>query len=238
VRRAISLTVDRDALSSLAYGDGGVASSLPVPPASWAYNGSYEQGDSDLDAARQLLDDAGWISHPTTGIRTRLGTELRLTIRTDSDPGRVAAASAIASQLEPLGIRASVASTTFAVLRRDFLQERRFEAALAVWDQGPDPDPYFSWHSSQMGTAGLNLANYSDAIADSLIEEGRRTDDPDVRVDMYSQFQEIWNRTSPSVVIAYETYTYAHAADLVTVMPGLMATASDRFASVHQWHRS
>jgi peptide/nickel transport system substrate-binding protein len=147
----------------------------------------------------------------------------------------VAVANEIARQLEPLGIRATVASTTFSVLRRDFLQERKYDAALAGWDQGPDPDPYFGWHSSQTGTAGLNLANYSDVVADSLIAKGRTTTDREVRKDAYRQFQEVWSEQAPSVVIAYPRYTYVHSAAVKIPPLGILFSAALRFSEVHRW---
>jgi peptide/nickel transport system substrate-binding protein len=239
VRKAIALAIDREAIVGELYGGDATASSSPIAPGSWAYTSDYEVPPVDaLDAARELLDEAGWQPHPTTGTRIRLGSEFRITIRTDTDPLRVAVAQMIASQLEPLGIRATVASTSFAVLRRDFLQERRYEAAVAGWDQGSDPDPYFGWHSSQMGSAGLNIANYSNPIADRLIEEGRRSSNPEVRQDMYYQFQEIWDRSAPSVIIAYPRYTYVHVNRIQSVVPELLPAPHLRFAFIHEWRRS
>lgn len=238
VRQAIALAIDQEALANEIYGTAAQGSSSPVAPGSWAYDPSHEDLDVALDEARQLLTDAGWESETPNGIRIRLGAEFRITIRTDDDPRRVAAAQAVARQLEPLGIQATVASTSFAVLRRDFLEERRYETAIASWDQGADPDPYFAWHSSQMGSAGLNIANYSDPIADRLIEEGRRSSDPAARTDMYSQFQEVWNHSVPSVVLAYSRYIYAQATSVDSVLPGFLPKAHLRFASIHEWRRS
>jgi peptide/nickel transport system substrate-binding protein len=130
-----------------------------------------------------------------------------------------------------------VASTTFSVLRRDFLQERKYDAAVAGWDQGSDPDPYFGWHSSQMGTAGLNLANFADIVADSLIAQGRTTHDPEVRKEAYRQFQEVWTELEPSVVLAYPRYIYVHPESMEGVPEGAIFAAPLRFADVHLWRR-
>lgn len=239
VRRAIALAIDREAIVDQVYDDAATASSSPVAPGSWAYDAALELAEDDpLEAARALLDDAGWEPHPTTGIRVRLGSEFRFTIRTDNNTERLAVAQLIAQQLEPLGIRANVASTSFAVLRRDFLQERRYEAAVAGWDQGLDPDPYFAWHSSQMGTAGLNIANYSDPIADRLIEEARQRSSAEVRLDMYHQFQEIWHRFAPSVVVAYPRYTYIQSDGIDSDIPEFLPAAHLRFTNIHDWRRT
>ncbi|MDZ7727058.1 MAG: ABC transporter substrate-binding protein [Dehalococcoidia bacterium] len=198
----------------------------------------YHPADLDLEAARALLEEAGWEQRATLPVRVRLGSEFRITIRTDNDPVRAAIAEEIARQLEPLGIRANVATTSFSVLRRDYLQERRYEAALTGWQQGIDPDPYFGWHSSQMGSAGLNIANYSDAVADRLIEEARRQNGPAVRSDMYIQFQEIWQRNAPSAVIAYPGYVYLQRDTIDPSLPAMVSARSLRFIDIHLWRRS
>lgn len=237
VRRAISLAIDRRAIVETVFGDNASPSASPVSPHSWAYDADYDVQEVDLDEARALLEDAGWVASATTGTLVRLGAEFRFVIRVDDDPGRVQAAQMIVEQLNPLGIRASVASTTFAVLRRDFLQERRYQAAIAGWVQGPDPDPYFGWHSSQMGSAGANIANFSDAVADRLIQEGRTDPSLETRQDMYSQFQEVWRSTAPSIVLAYPNYTYVHPASVEVRLPAMLSSPAERFSYVHEWRR-
>jgi peptide/nickel transport system substrate-binding protein len=235
VRRALSLALDRDAISNEVYGGFLHVSASPVAPFSWAYFADYDLADASREQAAALLDEAEWTRDPTTGIRTREGQEFRITIRTDDDPRRVALARAVATQLDAVGIKATVASTTFTVLRRDFLQTRRYEAAVVSWDQGPDPDPYFGWHSSQLGVAGLNVANYTNGSADLLIEEARQSSDGEWRLEMYRQFQEIWDSTAPSLVIGYDTYLYAFAEDVDAVVDQSLTSQSSRFSNIHLW---
>jgi peptide/nickel transport system substrate-binding protein len=236
-RRAISLALDRQEIVAKVYAGAARASGSPVAPGTWAYVPEYDPTEPRLEEAKHLLNEAGWTPHPTTGILVREGGEFRFTIRTDNDPTRVALAAEVARQLEPLGIRATVASTTFSVLLRDFLQERKYDAAIAGWDQGPDPDPYYGWHSSQMGTAGRNIANYANLVADSLIAQGRTTTSFEVRKDAYRQFQEVWQAQAPSIVLAYPQYTYLHPEGLGGPAGAVLFTPSQRFADIHQWKR-
>lgn len=237
VRRAISLAIDRDELARRVYPGGARGSASPVPPGTWAYAEAYDLTTPDPEQARQLLREAGWTPNATSGILARQGGEFRFTIRVDNDPTRVAIAGEIARQLEQIGIRATVASTTFSVLRRDFLQERRYDAAVATWEQGPDPDPYFGWHSSQMGSAGLNLANFEDAVVDELIAQGRTTSDHEVRLDSYTQLQEVWQELMPGVVLAYPQYLYVRPDWLRDVTDGVLFSGAGRFTNVHAWRR-
>jgi len=237
VRQAISQGIDRDEVVRRVFPAGATGSASPVVPGTWAYQEASDAIAPDIAGAKRLLGEAGWVANPSSGILARQGGEFRFTIRVDNDATRVAIAGEIARQLEQLGIRATVASTTFSVLRRDFLQERRYEAAVAAWEQGPDPDLYFGWHSSQMGSAGLNLANFEDPVMDELIAQGRTARDQDVRLDSYQQIQEIWQELSPGVVIAYPKVVYVYPDVLKDVSTGVLFTGSSRFTGVHTWHR-
>ncbi len=237
VRQALSLALDRSRLVEEVFSGVGRATASPVVPGTWAYAEEFDTTGRDLSRARQLLKEAGWQPHPTTGILVREGQEFRFTIRTDNAPERVALANAVSKQLETLGIRATVASTTFSVLRRDFLQERKYEAAVVMWDQGPDPDLYFGWHSSQLGAAGLNLANFEDAVVDDLIARGRTSADQDVRLDAYRQLQDVWQGIQPSLVLAAIGAVVVHPGWLRDAEPGVLFTSASRFTDVHRWRR-
>jgi peptide/nickel transport system substrate-binding protein len=146
-------------------------------------------------------------------------------------------AAMVAQQLEELGLRATVASTTFLVLARDYLRERRYDAALIAWDQGADPDPYTGWHSSQLGTAGLNLANFQDVIADELMAAARTTNDVVVRTDLYRQFQERWEELAPSAPLLYPQFLYVTRGTIDGIEPVMLVTPASRFYNVHLWTR-
>lgn len=235
VRRAINLVLDRAALVEGNLLGLATPSASPIAPGTWAYDATYDHTSPDVEEARRLLAEAGWEPHPATGILVRQGSEFRFTIRTDNDPARMALAAAVANQLEGIGIKVTVASTPFSVLRRDFLEERRYDAAVVGWDQGPDPDPYEGWHSSQAGSNGVNIANYADVVADSLIAQGRTATDPAVRKEAYRQFQEIWQEQAPSVIIAYPHLLYAHTNRLQGPGAGVLFAPADRFFDIHLW---
>lgn len=237
VRRALSIGIDRGAIVAQELNGAGTASSSPVAPRTWPYEKEYDVVTPNLTQARQLLESAGWQPSATTGILTRAGQEFRFTIRVDNDPVRFAIANDIARQLDTLGIRAAVASTTFTVLNIDYLVPRKYEAALATWDQGPDPDLYFGWHSSQLGSAGLNLANFEDPVTDELIAQGRTSNDLETRKDSYRQLQEIWQELVPGVIVAYPHAVYAHPDGLEHLSDGVLFDGASRFFDVQRWRQ-
>ena len=239
VRRAIGFLIDRRPIVEGLYGSTATRSASAVSPGSWAYAADLDDTTANLIEARSLLDEAGWAINPQSEVRTREGTEFRFTIRTDNDPDRVAVATEIARQLEAAGIRATVASTTFLVLQRDFLSTRRYDAAVVGWDQGADPDPYFGWHSSQKGSASgaLNVAQFEDIVVDELIATARTSTDVVVRKTLYRQFQQKWRELTPSVVLLYQQNLYVLRKSLDGPAPGTLATPAQRFSTIHLWKR-
>lgn len=235
VREAVSRAIDRTALAEAALPGLATPSASAIAPGTWAHDAALDGQRSDLEEAAALLAEAGWARSPASGVLVRDGAEFRFTIRTGDDPRHVALALAVAAQLEPLGIRAAVASTSFTVLRRDFLDARGYDAALTGWDQGPDPDPYFAWHSSQARPPGGNVASYGGLVIDALLERGRTTLDPLVRRDAYRQFQELWRREVPSVVLAYPRLRYLRAETVIGPPIGVLFSPADRFLNVHRW---
>ena len=112
---------------------------------------------------------------------------------------------------------------------------RAFEAALVSVDLGPDPDPYPLWHSSQAFGDGRNLASFSDAEADRLLENARLTSSAAQRAGDYRAFQEIYAGKAPAVLLYTPTYQYVVRSDLRGLAPGLLTSLSARFSDVHRW---
>lgn len=237
VRRALALLIDRSILPWGSTQTNTTESASPVAPGSWAYDSEFDFTAPNLEEANLLLSEAGWLPHGTSGVLTRDGSEFHLTIRTDDDPDHVAVANAIALQLGAVGIRATVASTALNVLARDFLQERKYDAAVVTWDPGPDPDPYDAWHSSQLGSAGLNLANFADPVADQLIAYGRTHPEFSVRIDAYRQLQGRWIEVAPSIVLGYPSLTYLLHEDISASLPEILFSLSQRLSDIELWRR-
>src|SRR5438067_3579108 len=60
-----------------------------------------------------------------------------------------------------------------------------------------EPDEYQVWHSSQAENKGSNHVSYKNTRADALLEEYRRTFDPQKRIELYREFQQILNQEQP-----------------------------------------
>jgi peptide/nickel transport system substrate-binding protein len=80
VRQALSLAVDRNAISALYGRAGPVSSNLLISPRIYASpNTAWRY---DLDEAAALLDEAGWIDTDGDGVRDKDGMPLHLVLQT------------------------------------------------------------------------------------------------------------------------------------------------------------
>ena len=88
------------------------------------------------------------------------------------------------------------------------LNNRDFEAAISAWGGTVESDPYQLFHSSQIEGKGSNYVGFNNAEADSIIEEARRTLDPDRRYALYHRFHRILHEEQPyTFLYSRPTYT-------------------------------
>ena len=238
LREAVALSINIDDVISDLLGGRAVRADSPMVPGTWAFNPQLEPRPRDLEAARALLDEAGWKT-VDDGARQKEGTELRISLLTDKDPLRRNIAEQIANQLAEVGIQVAVAPQGSSDLREK-LRGHQYQAAIFGWDPGadpdPDPDPYAVWHSSQVEPPNdRNIAGYQSEDADRLIEEARQTTDLDKRQALYYTFQQKFREDVPSVLLYNPVFTYFVAEEVQNIELGTLFQPSSRFASAVQW---
>ena len=79
VRQALTLGLDREAIITGVLEDRATIPPGPIPPISWAYDDSIEVLERDVEKAKQLLEEAGFVMNESTGIYERDGEPLKLT---------------------------------------------------------------------------------------------------------------------------------------------------------------
>jgi len=234
LREAVALSVNVDDVISELLGGRAVRADSPIVPGTWAYNPQLEPRTHDQEAARQLLEEAGWVM-TDDGVRQKDGKEMRISLMTDQDPLRIAIAQEVANQLAEVGIQVAVTPQD-ADLRREFLAPHQYQAAIFGWDPGPDPDPYLVWHSSQVEPPDNgNIAGYQSEDADRVIEEARQTTDLNKRQALYYTFQQMFFEDVPSVLLYYPAFTYFVAEEVQNIELGTLFQMSSRFANATQW---
>jgi peptide/nickel transport system substrate-binding protein len=201
VRIAINQAVDRRGLIQAQLMGFARLDGSPIPPAiAWAAASSRGLGP-DRVAASKSLDASGWKRARVGKIRQKDGVELRLhlTAATTGTYSRVA--RGIAADLIAVGVGVNLDLVSDADLLAK-LQARNFEMALTALDNGPDPDIYVLWHSSQAAAGGFNFSGMpADAFLDKDLEDGRFNYDLKTRKAAYLDAQKILRADLPAVFL-------------------------------------
>ena len=141
VRQAISLGLDRAGIARAILGNPEAAATQLFPPSL----GTWQQADlaplrTDTDAAKRLLDDAGWRRGPD-GIRSHDGRRFAATLRTYADrPELPVAAAAIQDQLRELGLAVEVSIVNSSEIPAGH-QDGTLDMALMARNYALVPDP-------------------------------------------------------------------------------------------------
>jgi peptide/nickel transport system substrate-binding protein len=235
IRQALLYGLDRQSLIDTSLDGQGLIADSPIPSMSWAYDPSVRQYSYDPERAIGLLDASGWVDTDGDLIRDQDGVPLAFTLLASEDPAQTAMAQAMARQWRAIGVDASVRPVG-AGLVPNYIRPRHFDAVLIEVVLTADPDPYPWWHSTQIGSQGLNFAGFANEEADVLMEEIRSSIDPQRRMELFHAFQQLFAEEVPSLLIYYPIYTYAVDTQVKQVQLSPLLHASDRFRNIADWY--
>lgn len=199
VRLAMTSLLDRERiLRDFYYGYGKIATS-PFPPGSPMNDPTVKPWPYDLDKARELLKEAGWIDRDGDGILENEKGEKFEFEYTRAQGGTVSPkiAKYLKDQCAKVGIRMTERVVDWSIYA-DILDNRDFDAITMMWSQSlPESDPYQLWHSASIKNRGDNFVQYSNPEVDKLIEEGRRELDDDKRMEIWHKLHRVLHEDQP-----------------------------------------
>lgn len=220
VREALARAVDvEDLVQSVTNGAGQPIATI-ISRSSSTYPTDLEILPADVDAARRLLDEAGWAPGPD-GVRQKDGRPLatRIWVRGD-DPRRVAAAGRIAEAAQAIGMQLEVVPANFnTVILPKLAPPYDFDLLLGSWINAPnsmsfptnrfyDPDDFALFHSSNVwggqgdARGGLrNVTGFANPDYDAAAEESRRAYEPTERQESIQTAQSVLAREMPYLLL-------------------------------------
>jgi ABC-type transport system substrate-binding protein len=116
------------------------------------------------------------------------------------------------------------------------IRPRRFDALLFGMVIGHEMDLYAFWHSSQRNDPGLNIAQYADIEADSILEKIRIEQDPVKREELYQAFANLVQEKNASIFLYAPDFVYVINDSVHNVAIHPIAETSERFDTIYSWN--
>lgn len=205
VRQALSMAIDRQLLVEIGYGQTGRVTCNTVPaPAAFRSDANEACQAQDIEGARALLDDAGWVDNNGDGVRDRDGTELRFVFQTSVNAVRQNFQNAIKQWWSAIGVETQLRTIDASVffggdasspdtVQKFFVDVQMFanmfdgtdpEAYLAGWRCDRTPTPENQWQ-------GSNYARFCDPEFDALTDQMSRTANSEERAVLGRKMNDI-----------------------------------------------
>lgn len=170
IRKAIDLAIDRDLLiAGILNGYGTKATSVSDNMPWWNDDlAEILQADADIDAAKSILDAAGWIDGNQNGSREKDGIEAKFDlIYLTDDQLRQALAVSVKDMLTPLGIEVTPVGMTW----DETAQAIHSSPSVMGWGSYNSLEIYNLYHSDNRGIGWVNTGFYSNETVDDYIDQ-------------------------------------------------------------------
>jgi peptide/nickel transport system substrate-binding protein len=236
VRRGLVFATDKkELLRQLNY------TSIPVDgpflPEHIGYNAGLNQYGYDEAQANALLSEAGWQLDGATGIRTKDGAPLTISLSTLNSSEYAIVANQLQKQWRKVGVDLIVN----ALPQRDLqssIDERSYDALMYGIVMGLDADQFAYWHSTQADVRSqrrLNFSDFQSTTVDSALESGRTRIDPALRAAKYEPFLQTWRDEAPAIALYRPRFVYTTHSKLYDFNQRSLNSPIDRFNSVEKW---
>ncbi len=186
----------------------------------------------------------GWVKGPdgflqkTTTSKTKKTavTPLEFSISTGNAPELAKTAELIQEDLATVGIKVDIKTFDVGNLNQSVIRPRNYDALLFGEIVNHESDLFAFWHSSQRKDPGLNVAMYTNAKVDQILEEAPTTIDEQTRDKEYTQFETQIEQDMPAVFLYSPNFIYVVSPNVKGLSIDHISSPSDRFANVYSWY--
>nr|WP_174257776.1 ABC transporter substrate-binding protein [Phytoactinopolyspora alkaliphila] len=243
IRLALNLAVDREAMIETVLAGYGVPAFTLIPEALGVFYDPTAVFEHDVEAARRLLDEAGWLEGDD-GIRVKDGQRAEFTVMYfPSETLRRDLGQAFVSDARAVGVEVSLEGVDRPAFRPRIPEDA---GVLGGGDFPFDPDPqvYTSLHSRfadyDANNPFLNPTAYRNDAVDAALDAGRGSLDDDERVAAYRTIQRELIENPPYVMLAFLDHTYVVRGDdwtgsAAVVEPHAHGVAWGPWWNLHEW---
>lgn len=213
IRQAIRMSVDMDKAVQAIFGDERLAERAygPIPRGIVGFSEDWKNlVEYNPEKAKALLAEAGW-KIGSDGILEKNGEKLKFVLKTPNDVNRSKLGVILSTDLKNIGIDCTPQPQEWATLLEDI---RSGNTEMFIMGGGSTPDGLLYMFHTKFAASQSHNTFYNNPELDALLDEARKTVDPDKRANLWEQAARI---TIEDVVHipAYYEYVQIGVADKV-----------------------
>lgn len=229
VRKAISYSIDKNNIVSSVYGNKYYTSSFPLDYGSWVYQEQEVSSGYNLEQAKQILVDNGWVFRNKTWQKTEnyktQSIALNLIIKA-SNANHKAVAQNIKTQLANQGIIINIQEYSDDQYY-NAINNKAYDMILCSVNLSPNPD-------MTMFFGDNNLANYYSDEISKIMDEVKNTTDEEIIKNDYKRLAEIYKTEVPYISLYNNKYITAFSNQLAGTMN---SNWFNPFNGIETWYR-
>jgi len=211
VRQALDKAVDRNRIIDTVLLSYGNEEDSPLPSSDSRENDDLASTTEQANSARALLSANGWKAN-SDGIMEKKDTKgtrtLSFTLTTSDNPELMATASLLKEQWGAIGADVVILSLGAEELADTAIRPRKYDALLFGEVTGRGEDLYPFWYSGERRDPGLNIAQYTNGKADTLLQDARTATSSAETADKLSAFVDIIREDVPTVFLYSPDFIY------------------------------
>jgi peptide/nickel transport system substrate-binding protein len=247
VRKALSISIDRNLLVEIGYGQAGRPTCNLVPAPALYASDNTDCLTHDIAGANKLLDDAGWV-RGADGIRAKDGVRLSLLFQTSTNAVRQDFQALIKQWWEEIGVETELRNVSASVFfggdpgSPDTFQ--KFYADVQMYANnfdGTDPEAYLAAQLCSKAPRpesqwqGENITRFCDPAYDAMVAELSRTGELEKRGEIARKLNDyVTKDTNVIIPLVDRGRVSAHSNTLGGVV---LNTWDSELWNVADWHR-
>ncbi|HEY4494395.1 MAG TPA: ABC transporter substrate-binding protein [Candidatus Paceibacterota bacterium] len=248
VVRAINDAINKSRIVQEVLSGNGLVIDSPIPPdmvsqatPSLAKSSDRAEVIKNVEAAlakdRWKRGTSGFLEKTVTGKnKKKTTTVLEFSISTGNAAELAKSAELIKQDLAEIGMKVDIKTFEIGNLNQSVIRPRKYDALLFGEIINHPSDLYAFWHSSQRKDPGLNVAMYTNAKVDKILEDAFVSPDEKSRKQKYVQFESEVKKDMPAVFLYSPNFLYVVSKNISGLSMENIISPADRFLSVYKWY--
>ncbi|SEO43503.1 peptide/nickel transport system substrate-binding protein [Salinihabitans flavidus] len=248
VRKALSMAIDRELLVEIGYGQAGRPTCNLVPGPEVYASDNTECLEQDIEGAKALLEEAGWVDSNGDGVRDKDGVELEILYQTSTNAVRQDFQALIKQWWNEIGVETELRNINASVFfggdpgSPDTFQ--KFYADVEMYANnfdGTDPQSYLSMYrcgnepKPESQWQGENINRFCDPEYDAMLDELSRTSELEKRYELAKKLNDMLTKETYTIVpLVDRGRVSAHSNSLGGVV---LNTWDSELWNVADWYR-